>query len=74
MTKIHEAVRLANSLELMGNWAAGDTVRRLHNENQDLRKALHNISLASQDSGSTREGIGIYTRSILAKTGENNGN
>lgn len=74
MTKINEAVRLANSLELMGHWGAGDAVRRLHEENQDLRKALHNISLASQDSGSTREGMGVYARSILAEIGENNGN
>jgi hypothetical protein len=69
-----EALRLAGQLELMGYWAAGDTVRRLHEKNQDLCKALHNISLASQDSGSTREGMGVYARSVLLQTKEQHDN
>ena len=69
-----EALRQAGQLEQLGHWAAGETVRRLHEENRLLRKALHNISLASQDSGSTREGIGMYARSALAKIGEQHGN
>jgi len=42
-------------------------LRRLHEVNQELLAALHSISLASQDSGSTREGMGRYARAAIAK-------
>ena len=35
-----------------------------------LAEALHSISLASQDSGSTREGMGLYARAALAAAKE----
>jgi hypothetical protein len=34
--------------------------------NAQLLEALHSISLASQDSGSTREGMGLYARAAIA--------
>lgn len=37
---------------------------------RELVSALHSISLASQDSGSTREGMGLYARVAIAKYGE----
>jgi hypothetical protein len=46
---------------------AADELRRLHELNQDLLNALHCISLAAQDSGSTREGMGLYARAAIAK-------
>ncbi len=44
-----------------------DAVRRLHAVNAELLHALHCISLAAQDSGSTREGMGLYARAAIAK-------
>ncbi len=41
-------------------------LRRLAAEVEALRDALHCISLASQDSSSTREGMGLYARAKLA--------
>jgi hypothetical protein len=49
-----------------------DAIQRLWKERDDLRavnaqllEALHSISLASQDSGSTREGMGLYARAAI---------
>jgi hypothetical protein len=44
-----------------------DEVTKLHAVNAELRNALHSISLAAQDSGSTREGMGLYARAAIAK-------
>ena len=33
--------------------------------NAKLLEALHSISIASQDSGSTREGMGLYARAAI---------
>jgi hypothetical protein len=44
-------------------------LRRLHALNGELLEALHNISLASQDSGSTREGMGRDARAAIARAG-----
>ena len=68
-----EALRLADwldetetdYLEPLNHVAA--ELRRLHALNQELLGALHSISLASQDSGSTREGMGLYARAAIAK-------
>ena len=70
-----EALHLADALEeldqsfsvsgMCGEAAA--ELRRLHEVNQELLAALHSISLASQDSGSTREGMGLYARAAIAK-------
>jgi hypothetical protein len=71
-----EALRLADWLEY-GNYNHEDVIkaaaklRRLHVLNQELLNALHCISLAAQDSGSTREGMGLYARGAIAKA-ENN--
>jgi hypothetical protein len=43
----------------------------LEQQRDALITALHNISLASQDSGSTREGIGLYARAAIKKAEEN---
>jgi hypothetical protein len=45
---------------------AAAELRRLHSVNEKLLEALHSISLASQDSGSTREGMGLYARAAIA--------
>ncbi len=46
-------------------------MKRAEAVNQELLNALHCISLAAQDSGSTREGMGQYARAAIAKaTGE----
>ena len=39
----------------------------LNESNTELLAALHSISLASQDSGSTREGMGRYARAAINK-------
>ena len=39
---------------------------RLMGDRRELLEALHSISLASQDSGSTREGMGLYARAAIA--------
>jgi hypothetical protein len=41
-------------------------IERLEAVNVQLLEALHSISLASQDSGSTREGMGLYARAAIA--------
>ena len=46
-------------------------VRGLQTQRDALLEALHSISLASQDSGSTREGMGLYARAAIAKAEEN---
>jgi hypothetical protein len=43
----------------------------LEQQRDALITALHNISLASQDSGSTREGMGLYARAAIKKAEEN---
>ena len=69
-----EALRLSQVAPYLeggerGQWivAAAAELRRLHEVNQELLAALHSISLASQDSGSTREGMGRYARAAIAK-------
>jgi len=47
--------------------AGADELRRLHEVNQKLLNALHCISLAAQDSGSTRDGMGLEARKAIAK-------
>jgi hypothetical protein len=42
-------------------------VDRLERVNAELLNALHCISLAAQDSGSTRDGMGLYARAAIAK-------
>jgi len=46
---------------------AAAELRRLHALNGELLEALHNISLASQDSGSTRGGMGRDARAAIAR-------
>jgi hypothetical protein len=48
-------------------WVDAAELRRLHAVNAELLEALHNISLASQDSGSTRGGMGRDARAAIAK-------
>jgi hypothetical protein len=71
MTIQPETLRLADILEKMPlgecDQQAAAELRRLHELNQDLLNALHCISLAAQDSGSTREGMGLYARAAIAK-------
>ena len=43
-----------------------DAIDSLTAERDALRAALHSISLASQDSGSTKEGMGLYARAAIA--------
>ena len=43
-----------------------ETVIALTAESDALRAALHSISLASQNSGSTKEGMGLYARAAIA--------
>jgi hypothetical protein len=67
-----EAMRLADALDVgeisyTGMCKAAAELRWLHEINQELLAALHSISLASQDSGSTREGMGRYARAAIAK-------
>ena len=50
----------------------GHEIVALGAERDALRAALHSISLASQDSGSTKEGMGLYARAAIA--GEKHGN
>jgi len=68
-----EALRLADEL---AEWEFSSTgrcekaaaeLRRLHSLNEELLNALHCISLAAQDSGSTREGMGLEARKAIAK-------
>jgi hypothetical protein len=73
MNKQPEALRLADALasplEDANDFAdiAAAELRRLHGLNGELLNALHCISLAAQDSGSTREGMGLYARAAIAK-------
>lgn len=43
-----------------------EKVIALTSERDALRAALHSISLASQNSGSTKEGMGLYARAAIA--------
>ena len=73
-----ENLRLAGEVSNRNSRAlAGDTatkqfdamyedIERLTAERDALRAALHSISLASQDSGSTKEGMGLYARAAIA--------
>jgi|SanBayMetagenome_1026888.scaffolds.fasta_scaffold68059_3 hypothetical protein len=45
---------------------AAEELRRLDARCNTLLSALHSLSLASQDSGSTREGMGCYARAAIA--------
>jgi prefoldin subunit 5 len=40
-------------------------IKRLRAENAEIRKALHCISLGSQDSGTTKEDLGKEARAAL---------
>ena len=48
----------------------GHEIVALGAERDALRAALHSISLASQDSGSTKEGMGLYARAAIAGAGK----
>ena len=66
------ALRMADWLEVIGSPVelceqVATELRRLHALNVELLNALHSISLASKDSGSTREGMGLYARAAIAK-------
>ena len=71
-----EALRLADNLEtLRMNTATNDQaaaeLRRLHTVNQALVEALHHISLASQNSMSSKDECGKIARAALtAATGD----
>ena len=43
---------------------------KVETQRDALITALHNISLASQDSGSTREGMGLYARAAIKKAAD----
>ena len=47
-----------------------DALQRLTVERDALRAALHSISLASQNSGSTKEDMGLYARAAIAGAGK----
>ena len=49
---------------------AADEIERLTAERDALRAALHSISLASQNSGSTKEDMGLYARAAIAGAGK----
>ena len=49
---------------------AADALERLTAERDALRAALHSISLASQNSGSTKEDMGLYARAAIAGAGK----
>jgi hypothetical protein len=67
MAEQAKALRLADELEM---WTQGEPaaaeLRRQEAVIQQLLGALHSISLASQDSSSTREGMGLYARAAIA--------
>lgn len=44
-----------------------EEIKRLRHENSLLRNALHCISLASQDSGTTKENLGKEARAAIAE-------
>lgn len=72
MNECPEALRLADALDAHDGRGrttieAAAELRRLHAKNAKLLNALHSISLASQDSGSTREGMGLYARAAITK-------
>ena len=46
---------------------AAEELRRLDARCNTLLSALHSLSLASQDSGSTREGMGCYARAAIGR-------
>jgi hypothetical protein len=71
-TAATELRRLHQSEREGWRYAAELEQERIHLNavNQELLNALHCISLASQDSGSTREGMGLYARAAIAKAEE----
>jgi mevalonate kinase len=71
MDALRQAIEQAEKQEQADQKETAAELRRLHAVNQELLGALHSISLAAQDSGSTREGMGRYARAAIAKaTGE----
>ncbi len=48
----------------------GHEIVALEAERDALRAALHSISLASQNSGSTKEDMGLYARAAIAGAGK----
>ena len=52
------------SVAIQRIWKERDELRKV---NQEMLNALHCISLAAQDSGSTREGMGLYARAAIKK-------
>ena len=49
----------------VGDYAKENVV--LTAQRDALKAALHSISLASQDSGSTKEGMGLYARAAIVR-------
>jgi hypothetical protein len=58
--------RLEDGIASEYGYTAG-AFARLRAVNAELLHALHCIRLAAQDSGSTREGMGLYARAAIAK-------
>ena len=62
------AHRLAGYRELAAQRNAAELMSlALKVQRDELLEALRSISLASQDSGSTREGMGLYARAAIAR-------
>ena len=66
MTSELFAARRANDTAVDEYIKSEEKVIALTAERDALRAALHSISLASQDSGSTKEGMGLYARAAIA--------
>lgn len=62
--------RLEEGIAAEYGYTAGE-FERLRSQRDALLKALHSISLAAQDSGSTREGMGLYARAAIAQSEDN---
>lgn len=72
--KIKTVLSTVIRIDPYGYVANPDTVARcimdeVVGEIQHLRAALHRISLGSQDSGTTKEGLGREARAALARLG-----
>ena len=63
LRRLHEANEAFGKRQEWWN----DRMCELEKQRDELLNALHCISLASKDSGSTREGMGLYARAAIAK-------
>ena len=70
MSKQPDALGYAVCLDARGFAAEADELRRLHAVNAELLEALHHISLASQNSMSSKEECGRIARAAIAKATE----